>query len=182
MPMTSELTPKQQRFVEEYLVDLNATQAAIRAGYSEDSARAIGHENLTKPDIAAAIEAAKKRLSERTEITQEWVVATLKTVTDRCMQVAPVLDRKGEQVMVENADGELVPAFVFNAAGATRAGSGRCAPRRRTVCRSCPQRGRASLPGRYRRVTASCTRRRGRRRGGAAWTPSWTRPTGSGRP
>lgn len=53
-----ELTRKQQRFVDEYLVDLNGTQAAIRAGYSADSARSIAHENLTKPDIAAAIDAA----------------------------------------------------------------------------------------------------------------------------
>lgn len=49
------LTVKQRRFCEEYLVDFNATQAAIRAGYSENSARSIGSENLTKPDIANAI-------------------------------------------------------------------------------------------------------------------------------
>ena len=119
--MASELTPKQQRFIEEYLIDLNATQAAIRAGYSEKTAKSIGQENLTKPDVAEAIEAARKKLSERAEITQEWVLSTLKAVTDRCMQVAPVIDRKGNQVLVENAEGELVPAYVFNAAGATRA-------------------------------------------------------------
>jgi phage terminase small subunit len=50
-----KLTRKQARFVEEYLADLNAAQAAIRAGYSAKTARVIGHENLTKPDIAAAI-------------------------------------------------------------------------------------------------------------------------------
>lgn len=72
--MAQKLTPKQQRFVEEYLVDLNATQAAIRAGYSEKTAKVIGHENLTKPDIAAAIESAQKKLSERTEITQDMVL------------------------------------------------------------------------------------------------------------
>ena len=49
------LTPKQARFVEEYLIDLNATQAAIRARYSEKTAKSAGHENLTKPDIQAAI-------------------------------------------------------------------------------------------------------------------------------
>lgn len=61
--MESELTGKQQRFVEEYVVDMNATQAAIRAGYSIDSARAIGCENLTKPYIRDAI---KAKLEERT--------------------------------------------------------------------------------------------------------------------
>lgn len=53
-----ELTRKQQRFVDEYLVDLNGAQAAIRAGYSADSAKEIAYENLTKPHIAAAIDAA----------------------------------------------------------------------------------------------------------------------------
>ena len=49
-------TAKQQRFVEEYPVDFNATQAAIRAGYSERTAGSIGDENLRKPDIAEAIQ------------------------------------------------------------------------------------------------------------------------------
>ena len=49
------MTPKQQRFVEEFLIDLNATQAAIRAGYSENAAKEQGYENLTKPHIAEAI-------------------------------------------------------------------------------------------------------------------------------
>lgn len=68
------LTAKQQRFVEEYLVDLNATQAAIRAGYSERTARAMGAENLTKPDIAAAISAGQKNRAERVEIEADRVL------------------------------------------------------------------------------------------------------------
>jgi len=58
-----KLTAKEQRFVEEYCKDCNATQAAIRAGYSARSARSIGHENLTKPDIKAAVDARLKALS-----------------------------------------------------------------------------------------------------------------------
>ena len=50
-----KLTPKQNRFVEEYLIDLNATKAAVRAGYSEKTARQIGSENLSKPAIQEAI-------------------------------------------------------------------------------------------------------------------------------
>ena len=49
------MTAKQQLFVDEYLIDLNATQAALRAGYSEKTARSIGAENLSKPDIEKAI-------------------------------------------------------------------------------------------------------------------------------
>lgn len=71
------LTPRQARFVEEYLVDLNATQAAIRAGYSAKTARSVGHENLTKPDIAAAVSDGRKRLSEATAVTAERVIGEL---------------------------------------------------------------------------------------------------------
>ncbi len=71
------LTPKQARFVEEYLVDLNATRAAIRAGYSEKTAYSVGHENLKKPEVAAAIQKAKEVRSERTEITADQVLEEL---------------------------------------------------------------------------------------------------------
>ena len=57
-----KLTAKQQRFCDEYLIDMNATQAAIRAGYSNKTARVIGQENLTKPAIRDYIE---KRMAEK---------------------------------------------------------------------------------------------------------------------
>ena len=87
---TQTLTPKQQRFVDEYLIDLNATQAAIRAGYSRNSARQIGVENLTKPVIAAAVAKAKRERSERTEIDAEWVLRhpTRRWRPGRCRDVA----------------------------------------------------------------------------------------------
>ena len=70
----ANLTPKQQRFVEEYLIDLNATQATIRAGYSEKTAKEIGSENLTKPNIAKAIQEAQESLSNKTQLTVDMVV------------------------------------------------------------------------------------------------------------
>jgi phage terminase small subunit len=73
----TELTPKQRAFVREYLIDLNATQAAIRAGYSEKTAYSIGQENLKKPDIAAAIEAAMKNRADRLDITADRVLKEL---------------------------------------------------------------------------------------------------------
>ncbi len=72
-----DLTAKQARFVEEYLIDLNATAAAIRAGYSEKTAATIAHENLRKPKIAEAIRVGREKLSERAQITQEDVLAGL---------------------------------------------------------------------------------------------------------
>ena len=73
----TELTPKQRAFVREYLIDLNATQAAIRAGYSEKAARSVAAENLTKPNIASAIDAAMKLRAERTDITADRVLKEL---------------------------------------------------------------------------------------------------------
>jgi len=71
------LTKKQKRFVEEYLVDLNATQAAIRAGYSTQTAKEIGCENLTKPNIQAAIEKALAERSRRTGVNADRVILEL---------------------------------------------------------------------------------------------------------
>lgn len=73
----AELTPKQARFVEEYLIDLNATQAAIRAGYSKKTANEIGAENLAKPSIKAAVEDALAKRSEETQIDANWVLKRL---------------------------------------------------------------------------------------------------------
>lgn len=69
------MTPKQKRFCDEYLIDTNATQAAIRAGYSEKTAKVIGAENLTKPDIRAYIderlaEMRSKTIADATEVMQ----------------------------------------------------------------------------------------------------------------
>lgn len=69
-----KLTPKQMRFVDEYMVDFNATQAAIRAGYKAKTAHVIGAENLRKPKIAEEIARRQKDLQRRTEVTQDRVV------------------------------------------------------------------------------------------------------------
>ena len=72
--MAKKLTPKQAAFVREYLIDLNSAAAARRAGYSDSTAKEIGHENLTKPHIAAAIQEAMDTRAERTEITADRVL------------------------------------------------------------------------------------------------------------
>lgn len=74
------LTPKEERFVEEYLIDLNATAAAARAGYSGRSAGDIGHELLRRERVATAIQEAKARRSERTEITADRVLEELRRI------------------------------------------------------------------------------------------------------
>lgn len=71
------LNARQQRFVDEYLIDLNGTQAAIRAGYSEKTARQIADQLLSKLDIKQAIQARMKDREKRTEITQDRVLQEL---------------------------------------------------------------------------------------------------------
>lgn len=73
----AKLNERQKRFCDEYLIDLNATQAAIRAGYSEKTANRIASENLSKPDILAYIDERKKARIDRTQITQDFVLLEL---------------------------------------------------------------------------------------------------------
>ena len=86
----ANLTPKQQRFVEEYLIDLNATQAAIRAGYSEKTAAVIGAENLIKPNIAKAIAEAEAKREERVQIDADYVLKRLVEIDQ--MDVLDIMD------------------------------------------------------------------------------------------
>lgn len=94
------MTPKQAQFVREYLIDLNATQAAIRCGYSEKTAKAQASRLLTKPTIAAAVDAAKAARSDRTEIGADWVLerlvqevdADLADIFDSSSQLKPLED------------------------------------------------------------------------------------------
>lgn len=83
--MSKPLTAKQKLFCEEYLIDLNATQAAIRAGYSEKTARVIGGENLLKPAISAFIAENMTKRSEETRIDAAWVLRKSVELHNRCM-------------------------------------------------------------------------------------------------
>lgn len=114
------LTPRQQRFVDEYLVDLNGTQAAIRAGYSVSGARAHACKLLTNANIQAAISAAQAARQERTELTADEVIRDLREVRDICMgrktvKVVEVVKYEGEATPHE------VDALVFDANGANKA-------------------------------------------------------------
>ena len=80
----NKMTAKQDRFVEEYLCDLNATQAAIRAGYSKKTAYSQGQRLLKKVEMAEAIAEGQAERSERTEVTQDYVLAEIvQVINDR---------------------------------------------------------------------------------------------------
>lgn len=93
----SDLTPKQARFVDEYVVDLNGTQAAIRAGYAEKSASVEAARLLANAKVGEAVGAALKARSERTQINADWVLKRLVEEAE-----ADVADLYGE-------DGNLLP-------------------------------------------------------------------------
>lgn len=94
------LTPKEHRFVGEYLIDLNATRAASRAGYSRHTARQIGSENLSKPAIREAIKIAMAERSERTAIDAAWVLTRL--VAEVEADMADLYDEQGRLLPVED--------------------------------------------------------------------------------
>lgn len=89
--MEKKLTAKQRRFVEEYLVDLNATQAAKRAGYSERTAAEAGYENLRKPHLAEMIQKKLDERSKGTGITAEYVLKSLRSLAAKCLQEEDIL-------------------------------------------------------------------------------------------
>jgi len=92
------LTGKQKRFVNEYLIDMNASRAALAAGYSERTAHVTGNENLKKPAIQKALIEANKSRVEKTEISADYVLSNLKALTDRCMTAVPCLDKEGNNL------------------------------------------------------------------------------------
>ena len=75
--MADKLTDKQQRFVEEYLIDLNATQAALRAGYSEKNVLNLGTTRMSKTRVAESVAEAQGKISKRTKVTVDRVVTGL---------------------------------------------------------------------------------------------------------
>ena len=110
------MTGKQNVFVQEYLKDMNATQAAIRAGYSAHTAYSIGQRLLSNVEISQAIDAAMSERSERAKLTADYVLQNLHEIAQRCMQKSPVMV-KGEQAI----DEEGRHLWTFDAKNALRA-------------------------------------------------------------
>lgn len=105
-----KLTAKRQRFCQEYVIDSNGTQAAIRAGYSEHTAAAIASENLTIPKIRERIAELREQVARAAGLTAEYVITGFMDVYERCMQKVPITNDIGAETQ-----------FTFNASGANRA-------------------------------------------------------------
>jgi len=95
--MKKSPTPKQQAFIEQYLVDDNATQAAIRSGYSKSSAYQLGHKLLQKPHIRDVITAAKEERRLHNQVHEDFILSRLVENVERAMESQPILDRAGNE-------------------------------------------------------------------------------------
>lgn len=114
--MTKKLTAKQERFCREYLIDLNATQAAIRAGYSKKTAEATASRLLRNVNISSRVRELKDKRADELELDAYWVLKRLKDISDRSMQAVPVME-------YDHSAGELVETgeYQFDSAGANKA-------------------------------------------------------------
>lgn len=103
------LNERQKRFCDEYLIDLNATQAAIRAGYSKKTAKQIGQENLTKPDLQRYIAERMKQKEAELIADQDEVLRYLTSVMRREMKesVVVTLQNKTEKWVKDEETGKL---------------------------------------------------------------------------
>jgi len=119
-----KLTDKQAMFCKEYMIDLNATQAAIRAGYSEHTAAAIGAENLAKPYIHEELQRLMEKRSNKLELTAEYILNNIIEIGNRCMQRIPVMVRDGKHWKQKTEFGdndEEVGVWEFKEGGALKA-------------------------------------------------------------
>lgn len=107
--MTHELTPKQRRFVQEYLIDLNAKQAAIRAGYSERTAEQQGSRLLSYAKVAAAVAEGKKTVAEKLGITAERVLRELGRLA--FLDIRNAFDEDGNLKPIHELDDDTAAAI-----------------------------------------------------------------------
>ena len=101
------LNDRHRRFVQEYLIDCNATAAYLRAGFTDGPQNPVGaHRLMHIPEIRGAIRLAQEDLQRRTGLSQDWIVARLIEIVERSLQSTPALDRQGNPTGVYNFDGQ----------------------------------------------------------------------------
>ena len=98
------LNEKQKQFCEEYIIDLNGTQAAIRAGYSAKTANEQAAQLLAKLSIQEYVQKIKNERSERVKYSQDELMRDILEVKNRCLQANPVLDKEGNETGVWKFD------------------------------------------------------------------------------
>jgi len=109
----ADINDQQERFCQEYIIDLNGTQAAIRSGYSEKSAAQIASENLRKPNIRQRINELAKERNEAVGLSAQFVIEGIVKNIRRCEQGERVYHPNGEPVMTETEDGKVAAVFRY---------------------------------------------------------------------
>jgi phage terminase small subunit len=107
-------------FARSYLIDLNATEAAKRIGIPSNKASSFGKKALTDPKILERIDELQKETIRRLDVSVDYVIRNIVETIERCKQTQPVVNRKGEPVLIENETGQIVPAYTFDAKGVLR--------------------------------------------------------------
>lgn len=109
---------RHERFAQELAKGKSQADAYIAAGYRGDKTAAS--RLSTNVNVQARIAELKSAIAERVEIDEAYVLGTIKTTVERCTQARPVLDRKGDPVLVETPSGDIAPAYVFDAKSVLR--------------------------------------------------------------
>jgi phage terminase small subunit len=117
-----QLSPKRERFCQEYLKNHNATEAAKNAGYSKNSAYTQGPRLLENAEIRARIAQLEKPIADRLHLDTEWVLRHSKEIVERCMQhVAVMVFDHDKKEMVQDTDEEGKDIWLFDPKGANQA-------------------------------------------------------------
>jgi phage terminase small subunit len=111
MPILSD--PRRETFAQIMASGkVKQTDAYVQAGYARDDGHAA--RCAARPDVAERIAELRAEVVERVLIDQAYVLSTIYDTVERCKQAVPVLDRKGQPVLVETPDGDIVPAYMFD--------------------------------------------------------------------
>lgn len=102
--LNEDLTDKQELFCQEYIIDLNAKQSAVRAGYSEKSAQEQGSRLLSYAKVQDRIQELKKNRLDRLNISQDYVISTIVDTIERCKQAEPVMIKDVDGSWVESGE------------------------------------------------------------------------------
>lgn len=115
-----KLSAQQELFCGELLIDLNATAAAIRAGYAPGSAKVAACRLQQRPQVIERLAQLRQARTKRTQIDADFVLERLVETIERCRRLVPKLDSHGRPIVLKDADGLGQPQFEFDAPGVYR--------------------------------------------------------------
>jgi phage terminase small subunit len=110
-------TAKRAAFIDYFMLTNHAGQAVELAGFNTKYPATVGSNLLAEPLIAQEIQRRLTERAKRCNVTKDYVIKKIRQTVERCSQSRPVLDKKGNPVLIETQDGTIAPAYTFDAAG-----------------------------------------------------------------